>query len=445
MSEVVDLVKNAGVVGAGGAGFPTHAKLSAQADIVIINGAECEPLLRVDQQLMAEKAKKLVKGVEAMLKATGAPKAVIALKKKYKDALEALSYAIEGKPISLFRLNDFFPAGDEQVLVYEVTGRVVPEGGIPLKVGCVVSNVETAVNVADALEGIPVTDKYITVTGEVRNPITVKIPIGTPISEVLALAGVIDMKGMALIDGGPMMGAVVTDFSKPVTKTTKGLIVLSEKHPLIEKKTLSMEHIIKRSRSACIQCVMCTDICPRNMLGHRLSPHKIMRSLNFGKPDEEIMKTTFLCCECGACELYACPMQLSPRLINAALKKELGAQGLRFNPREGQNPVSPVRDYRKIPSKRLVSRLALTHYDRPAPLSESNFLPGKVSIPLRQHIGAPSVPVVKTGQLVEKGTLIAEIPEGALGANIHASISGMVKEIAGCIVIESGGERGVEV
>jgi len=440
----VDLVREAGVVGAGGAGFPAHVKIAAAADTVIVNGAECEPLLRVDQQLMAVEAEGLVRGLEAVMAATGAAAGVIALKAKYKDAVEALSPLVTGKPIKIYALGDFFPAGDEQVLVYEVTGRVVPEGGIPLKVGCVVSNVETFVNVANALEGVPVTDTWLTVTGEVARPVTLKVPVGVPVSEVLAVCGVKEPQNMAVIDGGPMMGRVLEDIAVPVTKVTKGLIVLPADHMLVRSKTLSREHIARRSKSVCIQCAMCTDVCPRFLLGHRLEPHKIMRGLNYLKADEDVMKMALLCCECGACELYGCIMQLPPRQVNAAIKKELAAKGLKYNPPESGKPVSPLREYRKIPSRRLVAKIGLASYDRPAPLSDDMFIPTTVYIPLRQHIGAPAVPVVEAGRQVEKGTLIAAVPEGALGANIHASISGTVKQVGEYIEIVADGERGVK-
>jgi len=440
--EIISLVRAAGVVGAGGAGFPTHVKISSAAETVIINGAECEPLLRVDQQLMAAESEKVVKGLMAVMAATGAAAGIIALKSKYKDAIAALKLAAAGKPVKLFELGDFFPAGDEQVLVYEVTGRTVPEGGIPLKVGCVVCNVETVINVANALEGIPVTDSYLTVTGEVARPVTIKIPVGTPVSEVLARAGVKETQNIAVIDGGPMMGRVLDDLSQPVTKVTKGFIVLPADHRLVQKKTLSWEHIVRRSKSVCIQCAICTDVCPRYLLGHRLEPHKIMRGLNYLKPDEDVMKRALLCCECGACELYGCPMLLPPRQVNAAIKKGLAGQGVKLDAPAQDSTVSPLRQYRKIPSKRLVAKLGLSAYDRPAPLSGEEYLPGTVYIPLRQHIGAPGLPLVEAGQRVEKGALIAVVPEGALGANIHASISGTVKKVTDRIEVEPDGKRG---
>lgn len=431
--KVVSLIKEAGVVGAGGAGFPTHVKVQADAQYVLVNGAECEPLLRVDQQLMAKYPDLFLKGLEAVLKATGASQGIIALKGKYQEAINALKSKIAGKPIELFILDDFYPAGDEQVTVYEVLKRVVPEGGIPLKVGCVVCNVETLLNVAQALENKPVTHTYLTITGEVPRPITVRLSLGVKVAEALGLAGITRFQGMAVIDGGPMMGRLI-DVNQPITKTTKGLIVLREDHPLIQRKRLSLALQLRRAKSVCCQCSRCTDVCPRYLLGHSLQPHKVMRAVSYFTGSEDVLKMSLSCSECGACE-YACPMDLSPRQVNVLLKQELRKKGLKA----GTNIAHPTpdlsRENRKIPSQRLINRFSLKDYDQPAPLTAVDFSPEEVKIPLQQHIGAAGVPQVKVGDEVSQGDLIAQIPDGALGANIHASIDGIIKEISDYIVI----------
>lgn len=157
-AQLVRLVRDAGVVGAGGAGFPTHVKLAADnVEYVIVNGAECEPLLRVDQQLSERFAPQLLNALDGIVSVLGARKGIFALKGKYKNAIKVLNECIGKRDtLEVFELKDFYPAGDEQVLVYEVTQRIVPEGGIPLMVGCVVINVETLLNVSNALNQIPV-------------------------------------------------------------------------------------------------------------------------------------------------------------------------------------------------------------------------------------------------------------------------------------------------
>lgn len=439
--KVVSLIKGAGVVGAGGAGFPTHVKVQADAEYVVVNGAECEPLLRVDQQLMALYPDLIIRGLEAVLQATGASQGIIALKAKYHEAIHALEKRISGKPIKLFILDDFYPAGDEQITVYEALKRVVPEGGIPIKVGCVVDNVETLLNVARAMEGKPVTHTYVTITGDVPKPITVKLPIGMTVAEALRLAGVNDPQGKVVIDGGPMMGNVIDDVNQPVTKLTKGLIVLREDHPLIQRKRMPLARQLRQAKAACCQCTRCTEICPRHLLGHSLRPHLVMRAVNHYRGSEEVLKMSLICSQCGACE-YVCPMDLSPRQVNVMLKQELGKKGIKASCAQ-PNPVpNPYREYRKIPGKRLMVRLGLTHFDQPAPLTQEEFSPAEVKIPLKQHIGVPSVPKVKVGDQVSPGDLLAQVPEGALGANVHASIGGIVKEISDYIVISSAGRGG---
>lgn len=437
MNHIIDKIKECGVVGAGGAGFPTHVKISGKAKTIVVNGAECEPLLRVDQQLMALKANEVVKGLEVVMEVAGAKEAVIALKGKYTNAIVALEKEIQGKSIKVHQLGDFYPAGDEHVTVYESTGELVPQGDIPLKVDCIVINVETLINVAKAVKGEPVINTYLTVTGEGGEPVTYRMPIGTAIKEVLQVAGYQLDDGMKVIEGGPMMGRVVGDLTDPITKATKGLIVLPAEHPLIARKTLSIEKIVRQSMSACIQCRYCTDLCPRYLLGHKLEPHKIMRSLKHFQGQEEIVKMAMSCSECGACEQYACVMGLSPRVVNATLKMELGSKGIKPNKASDDQAANRLHEHRKIPINRLISRIGLTDYDLAAPLDEKEHTVEQVHIMLRQHVGAPSEPVVGIGQKVERGQLIAKVPEGALGANIHASISGVIKDVSDRIVISS--------
>jgi Na+-translocating ferredoxin:NAD+ oxidoreductase RnfC subunit len=431
--EIIKKVKNAGIVGAGGAGFPTHVKIDSNVDTVIVNGAECEPLLKVDQQLMDVKAQELIFALEIVMEATGAKEGIIALKGKYRKAISTLEKEITEKPIKLFKLNDFFPAGDEHVMVYEVIKKVIPEGGIPLNVGCVVTNVETLLNVTNAVNDNPVTDTYLTVTGDVPKAVTFKLPIGTTKLEAIELSGRKELDNYLVIEGGPMMGTIVSDLNEPITKTTKGLIVLPKEHSLIKKKTLSIQNIIKQAKSACIQCEYCSQLCPRNLLGHKLEPHKIMRSLNYLRDDD--LKMTLLCSECGVCELYACPMGLSPRIINQKLKEELNKKKIKLEDPQKNLDVRNTREFRKIPVKRLINVLDLDKYNHDALLEETDYLPQVVRIPTSQHIGKPGEPVVNIGEEVKKGDLIAKIPEGALGANIHASIDGIIENISDYITI----------
>ncbi|SMC34780.1 SLBB domain-containing protein [Sporomusa malonica] len=428
--EIIAAVKAAGVVGAGGAGFPTHVKINANVDTVIVNGAECEPLLRAHQLIMASESEKLIIGLRAVMVATGARRGVIGLKRKYEEAVTRLQASLKqmnAQEIELFFLPDIYPAGDEQVLLHEVTGRVVPEGGIPLHVGVVVANVETLINVAEALSGKPVTDKYVTVTGAVNKPATFKVPIGMAIRELIQLAGGAAVPQYAVIDGGPMMGKLTTD-DQPVTKTTGGIIVLPQNHSLVAEKSTPWAAIANRAKAVCCNCRACTDVCPRNLLGHSLEPHRIMQAIGRGQYHEtDVVTKAFLCSECGACDSFGCSMGLSPRRVNAELKRQFSQAHMK-NPHNAkpQNSRSN-REYRLIPTKRLLYRLGLGNYDVKAPLQTEPVTVKDVRILLSQHIGAPAKPIVDIGAIVNVGDLIAVIPEGAaVGTNLHASISGQV-------------------
>jgi Na+-translocating ferredoxin:NAD+ oxidoreductase RnfC subunit len=427
--ELSSIIREAGIIGAGGAGFPTHVKAGGTAEFVLANGAECEPLLRVDQQLLACRTEEVLAGLKAMVYATGARKGIIAVKSKHGKVVELLEKRIkEERNIELLALGDFYPAGDEQVLVYEAVKRIVPEGGIPIQVGVVVSNIETLLNIYNAMNGAAVTRKYVTVAGAVQRPVTVRVPVGISILEAIGLAGGALAGNYKVIEGGPMMGRVV-DTARPVTKTTKGLIVLPAGHPLLLSKEKKLEQMLKQARTACCHCSLCTEVCPRNLLGHELRPDKLMRLASYNSTCETGVSASeaFLCSECGLCE-EACIMDLQPWKLNRYLKQELSKAGIK-NPhkRADLNP-NEFREYRRFPVKKLIARLGLEAYDVKAPIEEA--LPmdfSHVILPLKQHTGQKAEALVREGNWVNENQLIADVKEGQLGAGIHASISGWVK------------------
>ncbi|MDB1125265.1 SLBB domain-containing protein [Vibrio algarum] len=427
--ELLKAVRNAGIVGAGGAGFPTYVKLQSKAEIFLVNAAECEPLLKVDQQLMAQEPSRLIRGLQYGMSLTGAKEGIIALKKKYSAAISALTPLLPSN-IRIHVLPDIYPAGDEVITIWLATGRQVAAAALPISIGVIVNNVQTLIQLADTFEqGKPVTKRTLTVNGAVANPITFTAPIGITLAQALALAGGVTINNPAYILGGPMMGKVIEDLEQPVTKTTGGLLVLPQDHILIKRQKQSIESVMTMARNVCEQCKMCTELCPRHLVGHELSPSEIVKAVCYEKVSKpSILLSALTCSECGICEAYACPVEISPMRINKMLKKQFREQGARY---EGElRDIDPMFPYRMVPTKRLISRLDLNALNKDAPMQDIDWDLDQVCIPLQQHIGKASNPIVSIGDKVSVGQCIATPDEDALGVSIHSSICGVVHNIS---------------
>lgn len=434
--NIVELIKSSGVVGAGGAGFPTHVKAGSTVEFVIANGAECEPLLHKDYELMVHYPHEVVAGLKLLMQSTGARHGIIGIKEKNRKAIEAIEAAIDDPRITLHLLGDFYPSGDEYVLVYEATGRLIPPQGIPLDVGIVVNNVETMYNIARAAAGTPVIEKFITVAGAVHRPTTFIAPIGMSYRDALEVAGGANVSNFALFVSGIMMGKLEFNLDLPITKTCAGLIVLPQDHNLVQRYNQPTQNMHRIGKSACDQCSYCTELCPRYILGYDVQPHKVMRSLSFTATGDNIWNQyAQLCCACGLCTLYSCPESLFPKEACDRGKHDLKLQGIKWSGNREVTP-HPMYEYRRTPLKMLVNRLAIGEYDLPTPFTQLDREPLRVEIPLAQHVGAPATPVVSEGKRVERGELIGEIPTGQLGARIHSSISGIVRSVGKSVVIE---------
>ena len=397
-----------GVVGAGGAGFPTYAKLSDKADTVILNCAECEPLLKLHRQLLEEYTYEILSALSEIVRVCGAKQGVIAVKSHYKETLVALRGEISDFPaLSIHTLDSVYPAGDEIILIKDVTGRTVAPGSLPITEGVIVCNVESVYNVSRALNGQPVTDKYVTVAGEVRSPVTLLVPIGTKISQLISAAGGVTTDTPEYISGGPMMGKIVSP-TDTVTKTTNAILVLPSDHSVILHKKQNFKINIRRTMSVCCQCRTCTELCSRHVAGYPVEPHAVMRLLsNGGRGDMSVVAGSMFCSGCGLCEAYSCPQGLSPRAVIAEMKETARVNGIK--PPVGIKPDLNVKDaaFKRVSVERLTSRLGLTKYDVPAPINEV-FSTGAVKIPLLQHIGAPAIACVAEGDEVRKGDVIAK-------------------------------------
>lgn len=426
--SLTEKIFSAGVVGAGGAGFPTHVKASAKSEIVLANGAECEPLIHKDYEIMVHFADEINHGFELLLESTSALKGYFGIKAKNQKAIEAISNSLNEKS-ELTKLGDFYPSGDEYELVYEATGRLIPPAGIPLDVDCVVNNVETLLNVSKAKNNEPVTEKFICVAGAVKNPSSFFVPVGTSFDKVIKHIGETTVDDFGLFVGGVMMGELSFDLDDVITKTTAGLVVLPKEHYLIKRKSQPEQNWHRIGKSACDQCSYCTEFCPRYLLGYQVEPHQVMRSLGFTKTGASVWnQMAELCCSCGLCTLYACPEDLYPKEACDKAKVEMKNEGIKFIQ---QKPVKvhPIKEGRRVPLKQLVRKLKLEDYDVEAPYNPNKLSVKKVQIPLLQHIGKPALSVVKKGEVVKAGEIIGRIQEDELGANVHASIDGKIKEV----------------
>jgi Na+-translocating ferredoxin:NAD+ oxidoreductase RnfC subunit len=429
--EIINAVYNAGVIGAGGGGFPTHVKLKAQVDTVIANGSECESLLGSDKALLKERAYAVIDGLKFAMCAVGAKTGYIAVKADYEDIVAVLKKELpkEGS-IKLHLLENYYPAGDEFLTVYDVTGRIIPEGGLPLHVGVLVNNVLTLAQIADAVNGKPVTERPVTIAGSVKQPLVATIPIGATYRDLIDLAGGTLNPTDVLMDGGPMMGTIIDDPDLGISKTTGGVIVLPEDHLIVKMQNISITGMVKKSKAACCQCIRCSDLCPRNLIGHALYPHMSMRTIdyNMSEPTEHIT-SAFLCSQCGMCELIACDvMQLSPKKIYAEYKKLLIAKGIKNPHHRVPTAVLPELEYRKVPISTRNKKIGISEYDVKAPVKGFQKM-SRVKIPLDKHTGAPALSKVAPGERVKMGEKIAASPPETLGAIYHASIAGKVTEV----------------
>lgn len=432
--NLAEKIAAAGVVGCGGAGYPAQGKLKGSFEYFVINGAECEPLLRTDRYLMLNKAHEIVEAAALIKREMNIPKCCIALKEHYSDEIAALEAAIAelNAPVEIHRLDSFYPAGDKQVIVYETTGIVIPPAGSTGGAGVLLYNVGTVYQIYQALNDRPFIYKYLTVTGEVRHPVIVKAPVGTRIGDCVALAGGATISDCRLVAGGPLMGKPVTE-DMPVTKTTSGILVLPADSKTLVYGETNVKHMLNRARSACIQCSFCTQLCPRHLLGHPIEPHKIMRKLAAGESienmlDDKDIQAAALCCDCGVCELYACPMGLQPRKVNGLVKAELKKAGIRYKAEDRAYEPLPDRTERRAPTVKVASRADVYKYNDYVIREIVTAQPSSVEIPMKMHSGAPCIPTVSVGECVRAGDVIGRLTEGT-GTTIHASICGTVASV----------------
>lgn len=292
--ELADAARDCGLVGLGGAGFPTAVKLAAdpaRVDYILINGAECEPYITSDTLTMTEDAATLAEGAALLADLYGA-EVIFGIEKNKPAAIKAVSEAITGNEKASVRpLPELYPQGGEKVLIYNCVGRVVPEGKLPLDVGTIVLNCTTLAQLVRFLHtGMPLVERCLTVDGSsVAEPGNVIVPIGTPMEEVFRFCGGFCEEPMKVLYGGPMMGTAVPDTTYPITKTTNAILALAERDAKLPEPT------------ECIRCGKCADSCP---IG--LTPYAIAAAVRRKDADELLELSVMLCMECGCCS-FICP------------------------------------------------------------------------------------------------------------------------------------------
>ncbi len=420
--SIIERVRDAGVVGAAGLGFPTHLKLQAKVETVIVNGSECEPLLFTDKTLLKTKAEGIIEGLKLAMIATGAKEGVIAINCDDEDGIAAIKKVISApqtvrsENIKIHLLGNYYPAGDEFLTVYDVTQKVIPENGTPVTVGVMVLNVLTTLQIYQAVNGVPTTLRMVTIAGEVKEPKVVSVPIGTPYSELIALAGGSRLKNYSVLEGGPMMGRLVSDLNEGIAKSTTGIVLLPQDHFVIR---------LKSSKPINAQSAEFTEFCPRHLLGHEIDPEATMLALNYQTPEKsQTITSAFLCSGCGICEIMSSDGSLaSPKKIYHEYQKRLLKAGVK-NPhiRSGFSVHSQFEN-RKLATSTLIMKLNLGQYVKKLSFDGIKEIK-QVKIPLQKN--APSFPLVKIGQFIKRGDVIAENLQGSLH---HASIHGQISAI----------------
>ena len=426
--ELKKVIRDAGVAGCGGAGFPSYAKLDKRADTIILNCAECEPLFKVHRQVLEKYAFEICTALNIITEAVEAEQFIVAVKGEYEETVEAVKAVLpQFKKGKISLLPEVYPAGDEVVTIYESTGRVVPAGNIPISVGVIVFNVETAYNIYKAVtDGTVVTHKFVTVAGEVKNPQTYFVPIGTSFKTLIEMSGGLTRKDVKLINGGPMTGSIGCKYDV-VSKNTNGILILPDTNSVVVKKQAQTQISVMRAKSTCCQCRSCTDLCPRYLLGQPIKPNEFMKAVSTGRNNDiPVLVDAMYCVSCGICEMYACPQGLNPRSLIAEFKNNMRKNGVKITPVENPASVDPSREYRKVPMSRLKERLGLTVYDVDAPLIDVEVKPEKVKVMLSQHIGAPAELNVKVGDKVKAGDIIGKCAEDKLCVPVHTPINGTV-------------------
>lgn len=322
--ELIEIVKQAGIVGMGGAMFPTHVKFcppeGKKIDTIILNGAECEPMLTCDHRLMLKHPDEIIKGLKLIMKMAGAEEAIIGIEGNKPDAIKILTEKTAKEPaIKVVGLKTKYPQGAEKMLIYALTQRKVPCGGLPLDIGVIVNNVGTAKAIHDAVYQMkPLIERVVTVTGDVKKPQNMLVKVGTSFSDLIKQCDGFDGEPAKIINGGPMMGIAQATDEVPVLKGTSGILIQN-------KKTL-----VEEEERVCIRCGKCIESCPMEIM-----PTTITDYAKHDRIDDAEENNAMDCIECGCCA-YECPSKIPLVHWIKYAKAEISKKRLRKKKRKNE-------------------------------------------------------------------------------------------------------------
>lgn len=438
-AELIRKVRSAGVVGAGG--VPTWLKLERQASVVIANGTECEPLARADRGAMTRYPGDIAKGLRLAMQAVGAQTGYLALREGMADAASALGAAVAADGylkdrVKLAFVPAVYPAGEDAQLSLLLTGKAAPAGGSALDSGVAVLGVRTLLAVAEAAKDQASTHQLVSVMGAVKKPATVWAPRGIALSALVSAAGGASVDDLAIFPGGPMRG-IPAGLEDSLGFGVSLVVVLPAGHPAGAKHEIPLSVHLRRGLAACESCEQCTRLCPSHLAGQAVQPHRVMRAIAYGLDNlTEAVTGAAACTGCGLCTHYACPVGLAPSIVTMAVKRQLAGGG--YAPALEQVEPRPEWADRRVPLDRLLLRLDLARYDVPAPVT-GTLSAERVLVPTLLPSGLLAAPIVRDGHRVKAGQPIAQVPDGAPGVPVLASISGDVRLMPRGIEITAAG------
>jgi len=430
--EVAAVARRAGIVdGASGAPRPLDQRLVEAAALkvraVIAAAVDGEPLVATERRLAGLEAEALARGLAAVARALGAGRALVAVEERASELRSALAAPARKAGVEVGRVPDVARCGDPAGLAHDLLGSA--------GASALVVDASAVIELARALaRGGGVVDRALTVAGEVLRPGVRRVALGTRVADLVAAAGgaTCGEPWVALGDG-PLAGRLL-DRDDVVTKATRAVIVMPARADAVRRRRAPLEEQVRRSLSACEQCAMCSDACPPRLLGGRLAPHELVRAFaGAGGGTDEVL-AAIDCTSCGLCDV-ACPSGLSPRRLVEATARALLDRGVGPSA-DDRGPVHDLRADRRLSLALVALRLGLGGRELDPPWDADRLHPAEVALPLKQSLGVAARPVVRAGDPVERGALVAEVPPGVLGVPLHASITGVVTEIAeGAIVI----------